>query len=187
MVYNHNTQCAKLEYNGIRCCCIEVCLLFMQFFQNVELNGKFFTAFDCMWCSARICPTYLVNVNDIFNVLDELNYILFFNTRLVFSGCNVIFVFNHMPVLFSLFTSWFIDNHLALHSKKTNFVLLSSSRTNSADSLMFDLYTMHTVTHLKYLGISLDNRLYWNMHLSQVKSCVSKGFGMFKCCYRFLP
>lgn len=61
---------------------------------------------------------YLIKVNDIFNVLDEVNYFLFFITRLILLSCNLIFVFNHMPVLFSLFTSWFIDNHLPLTARK---------------------------------------------------------------------
>ena len=52
---------------------------------------------------------------------------------------------------------------------------------------LFDLYTVCKVDFVKYLGFFLDSRLSWHEHIHHVKSEVSKGIGMIKCCYNFLP
>jgi hypothetical protein len=95
------------------------------------------------------------------------------DTSIIVTDRDVSSVFNRAPVLFSLFSTWFINNRLALNSKKTNFVLFSLKHLASPCDITFDLYTVHKVDNVKYLGFFLDERLSWVMHLSHVKSQVT--------------
>ena len=99
-------------------------------FQYIDSNG------DCSLVRLIVCGVpqgsilgpylYLVYVNDIFNVCDEVKCVLYSDdTSIIVTDRDVNSVFNHASVLFSLFSTWFTNNRLALNSKKTNFVLFS--------------------------------------------------------------
>jgi hypothetical protein len=176
---NHNILLAKLEHYGVRGVALSWFASYLSNrFHYMEYNG------DCSLLRLIVCGVpqgsvlgpylYLVYVNDIFNVSDEVKCVLYADdTSIIVTDRDVNSVFNRAPVLFSLFSTWFINNRLALNSKKTNFVLFSLKRLASPCDLTFDLYTVHKADNVKYLGFFLDESLSWAMHLSHVKSQVS--------------
>jgi hypothetical protein len=155
---NHNILLAKLEHYGVRGVALSWFASYLSNrFQYIEYNG------DCSLLRLIVCGVpqgsvlgpylYLVYVNDIFNVSDEVKCVLYADdTSIIVTGRDINSVFNRAPVLFSLFSTWFINNRLALNSKKTNFILFSLKRLASPCDLTFDLYTVHKVDNVKYLG-----------------------------------
>ena len=189
---NHNILLSKLEHCDIRSVAFSSFRSFLcNRFQYIELSND-------RWLLRLIVSgvphgsilgfyLYLIYVNDIFNVCNKVKRVLYADdTALILIEPNIKSVFDRAPALFMLFSTWFIDNKLALNSKKTDFVLFSSCNEAVLNKLSFDLNTVCKVDSVKYLGFFLDSRLSWREHIHHVKSKVSRGIGMIKFCYNFL-
>ena len=140
---NHNTLLSKLEHYGIRGVALSwFCFYLCNRFQYIELSND--RLLLCLIVSGvpqgSILGSYLylIYVNDIFNVCNEVKCVLYAdNTTLILIGPNIKSVFDRAPALFMLFSTLFIDNKLALNSKKTNFVLFSSCNAAVPSKLSF--------------------------------------------------
>ena len=68
--------------------------------------------------------------------------------------------------------SWFKTNKLTLNANKTNFIIFTSEnkRTNIdiPDTLQVENLIINRITHTKYLGLIIDERLSWKEHVNQL-------------------
>ena len=77
---------------------------------------------------------------------------------------------------------WMEKNNLTLNAKKTKAILFGSSHNvNKTGEL--ELYLkdnrLENVEHCKYLGLTFDHKMKWDIHINHICSKVSKYIGLF--------
>ena len=113
-------------------------------------------------------------VNDIFNSSSIVSFIMFADDT------NVLFSHKKLPDLIatlnselSHISSWFKCNKLS----KTNYVHFQ--RTHSNPEFQYNVkigdLSLDKKDSAKFLGITIDNSLSWNQHLSSMSSQIAKG------------
>ena len=79
--------------------------------------------------------------------------------------------------------SWFKTNKLTLNANKTNFIIFTSEnkRTNIdiPDTLQVENLIINRITHTKYLGLIIDERLSWKEHVNQLCTRLKSLFPIF--------
>ena len=78
--------------------------------------------------------------------------------------------------------TWFQNNKLSLNSEKSNFIVFRSKRRNMVDipeEIHFDNKSIRRSKTVKYLGITLDENLTWNEHVSDVCNKLKRYFKIF--------
>ena len=74
---------------------------------------------------------------------------------------------------------WLRANKLSLNYNKTNFMLLTSRKHNSASfKVTISNHTISPEDNLKYLGVLIDNKLSWKPHVQKVKTQLSRACGI---------
>ena len=79
-------------------------------------------------------------------------------------------------------TNWFKANKLTLNADKSSFTIFKSSRKiipNLPDQIHFLNQQINRTTHIKFLGIILDENLNWNLHINEVCSKLKRLFHVF--------
>lgn len=75
-------------------------------------------------------------------------------------------------VLFADDTSpkkWFDINKLSLNLSKTKFIIFGNCKINKMVKLKFESVDIECVYENKFLGITVDNKLSWKPHISNIK------------------
>ena len=70
--------------------------------------------------------------------------------------------------------SWLHKNKLFLNHNKTNYLVFSKKKTKFKFNIHINKHLLQEKTNIKYLGITIDNKLLWNKHLENLKTSLSK-------------
>ena len=87
-------------------------------------------------------------------------------------------------------SEWFRANKLSLNVKKTNFILFGHKRVPidyDNYALVIDNNKLEQVSHTKFLGIIIDDKLNWRQHISHICIKISKGLGILNCLKYLFP
>ena len=77
---------------------------------------------------------------------------------------------------------WCVANQLSINSEKTNFVLFHTKNKpipEHFDCIQTTFFTINRVRFVHYLGLMIDENLYWHMHAEYVYNSLVKYFGIF--------
>jgi len=134
---------------------------------------------------------FLLFINDLPNASNLANFILFADDS------NVFFTHKSYDALFDMvnlelqkIVEWFKTNLLSLNLTKTNYILFCSHRKKTPllkGAIHIADYQIPQVTSVKFLGVSLDEHLTWNSHISEVASKTSKNLGIMSRIAYLLP
>ena len=84
--------------------------------------------------------------------------------------------------LFENIFRWCVANQLSINSEKTNVVLFHANNKpipENFDCIQTTYLTIDRVKCVQYLGLMIDENLYWHMHVEHVYSSLVKYFGIF--------
>ena len=76
---------------------------------------------------------------------------------------------------------WMSQNHLKLNISKTKFMIFAPrSKTNSPIKITLKIGTkeIEQVSHYKYLGLIIDDKLNWKQHITFLATKLSRSLGM---------
>ena len=73
---------------------------------------------------------------------------------------------------------WIRANRLSLNLKKTKYILFSNSIDSLPGDILFDNSPLEKVTHSKFLGVTIDNKLSWKIHIDNISKKVSRNIGI---------
>ena len=76
---------------------------------------------------------------------------------------------------------WFKVNKLCLNIKKTNFMIFCAKNKryeNNENKILVDNITVEQVNSTKFLGVYIDDKLNWNVHIDYISKKISKNIGV---------
>ena len=75
---------------------------------------------------------------------------------------------------------WLNANKIALNVAKTEIILFKTSNKNHYADLKIKLYRkrIHASPYVKYLGVFIDENLYWKIHINKISTKLIKGNAM---------
>ena len=84
--------------------------------------------------------------------------------------------------MFQKLSRWCIENKLTISMEKTNFVLFHTPNKPFVRNYLIatENIVINHVDAVKYLGITIDEKLTWNAHVEYVCNSLIKFFGIFK-------
>ena len=125
---------------------------------------------------------FLLYVNDLPTISSNLNFIQFADDTSIFiKGKSIVDLSRTISSEMINVTEWLKNNMLTLNISKTNFMVMSSQgkKYNEKDcNIIVDNVNIDRVTTCKFLGVILDDKFTWKLHINHVKNKVSKGLGI---------
>ena len=131
---------------------------------------------------------FLLYVNEIPNI--ERNFIscLFADdTTFLLGGSEVNSLFQLCNFGLVKFSEWCRANRLSVNVLKTNFMLFSNSIYPLLPSIKFDNVNLERSSSVRFLGVEIDNKLKFNIHINYISGKVSKNIGILSKLAYFLP
>lgn len=124
---------------------------------------------------------FLIYINDLSNVSDQLSKILFADdTSLFYSHQNPITLMNVVNKELEKIAKWFKINKLSLNIKKTNFILFGQSyKKNPVNiTVLIDNVPITKVKSTRFLGVLIDENMSWKPQISFITSKIAKNIGI---------
>ena len=125
---------------------------------------------------------FLLYVNDLPTISSNLNYVQFADDTSIFiKGKSLVDISQTMSTEMIKVTEWLKNNMLTLNLSKTNCMVMTSrgKRYNDKEcNIIVDNVTIEVVTNCKFLGVVLDDKFTWKLHINHVTNKVSKGLGI---------
>ena len=122
---------------------------------------------------------FILYMNDIFYVSSTAKLVLyaddtniFFTSRDLIADCNII---NTELIKIN---QWFEINQLSLNCKKTNYMLFTNERQNYNINLKTGQNVLNQVNSTKFLGVFIDSKLSWNIHIQSLNNKVTKSLAV---------
>ncbi len=124
---------------------------------------------------------FLLYINDLPNISSKLQFFLFADdTNLYYESDDLIELEKTMNKELKLLSLWLNVNRLALNISKTNFIIFRGYRKPYAHNvtLLMNKKAIEQKSHVKYLGILIDEHLNWKEHISNVTKKISRSVGI---------
>ena len=177
---DHNILFKKLYRYGIR----GIALSWLKSYlsnrtQYVNLNGvgseTLPITFGVPQGSVLGPKLFILYINDICDALNDLKCVLFADdTSLYCSGSDLNQLLQVVEDDLKLLKKWFDINKLSLNINKTKFIIFGNKKVHSPVKLTIDSTEIEQTTHIKFLGVIIDNKLTWKPHIDNVKTKISK-------------
>ena len=113
---------------------------------------------------------FLIYINDLPTVINDNN-----NMELYADDTSVIITdkssdnFNsHVNILFNNINIWFRNNLLHLNLSKTHLEFINMKQCKIKGQIHCNNNYITNATHIKFLGLIIDDLLSWNQHIDQV-------------------
>lgn len=193
---DHNILINKLQCYGIRG---NACNWFKSYLNNrrqyVSYNkadSKYMTITCGVPQGSILGPLlFILYINDIENVSDILNPILFADDTSLFHAHTCFnTLIEEVNIEIQKISTWFHTNKLSLNTKKSNFIIFTPKgkkyNINSA-LIQVDGNKIKHVKFTKFLGIFIDEHLSWTTHIDNLSKQVARNVGMLNKLKHFLP
>jgi hypothetical protein len=187
---NHDILLNKLYYYGIRGPCYN---LLQSYLQNRTQKVKFLSnnqqvISDSNYVTCGVPQgsilgplLFLLYINDLPSISNKLEFILFADDTTITishkSLYNLQEIANHG---LKMLHNWLISNKLTINILKTNYIIFSpKNKIIPFTPLIFiNNQQINNVTHIKFLGIFIDEKLSWHHHISHLTNKLARNIAI---------
>ena len=123
---------------------------------------------------------FLIYINDITLCTMNLNFILFADDTTIFvQGRDLNSLINTLNNEIPHVVNWLNCNKLSLNVNKTNYMLSHTHNYQIANiNIKINNTTINNVNCVRFLGATIDSKLRWKQHITNVKSKIAKLTGV---------
>jgi hypothetical protein len=181
---NHNILINKLEKIGIRGMAIDWIKSYLdRRKQFVKLGNHSSNCFDiaCGVPQGSVLgpKLFILYINDICQVSKLLYMVLFADDTNVFcSGDDLDTLQKNINEELYKLKLWFDWNKLSLNVSKTKFMFFGRFRLNTQLKIEIDGVAIEQVHKIKFLGVTIDDKLSWKPHITHVKYKVARSLAV---------
>jgi len=191
---NHNILLKKLKFYGIRGKSFE-------WFQDYLHNRTQYTNFknNISDCKPVTCGVpqgsilgpllFILYINDLCNCSEILNFILFADdTNSLYINDTFAELIRIVNIELAHLHTWFLANKLTLNVDKCNYMIFGSKiKDCESPDISINNIKLNRVTSTKFLGIYIDDKLTWNVHISELSKTVARKLGIMNKAKSCLP
>ena len=122
---------------------------------------------------------FIIYVNDLVSICDKLQPILFADdTTLLCTHRNINILIDTVNSELDCISKWFSSNKLSLNIGKTQFILFEKHRQSNNNitpvNISINNVIIQQTDNIKFLGVNIDKKLKWNLHIMTKCNQVSK-------------
>ena len=185
---DHEILLYKLECYGIRG-------LANDFFRSYLTNRRQYTVINGVNSELRTVSCgvpqgsvlgplfFLLYINDLHRSIGDNSVRLYADdTAIITSNPNLESARYQAKELFTKLYHWCVANKLSINSEKTSFVLFHLKNKpipRNFTCIQTEVMQINRVESVQYLGMLLDEKLYWHEHVDQICASLVKYFGIF--------
>ena len=126
-------------------------------------------------------------INDISSVSFNGSLSLYADDCLLYcSGINQADLYSNLSSLISPILAWYDKNDLLINTKKSKFLILSTTKLNNPPPLPLANNLIHPSLALKYLGCTIDSHLNFSSYVSERCAQASVKLNMMKTIFEFI-
>jgi len=181
---NHDILLSKLPYYGIR----DEANLLVEFYlqnryQRVQFINQYLNANTVSeWTKIRYgvlqgsilgLLLFLVYINDLPKAIEHKAIPILFtdDTSILITSPNNIQFQSDLNIVFRQLNEWFKANLFFLNFDKTDLIQFTNKSTCTSDiQITYDDKHICTAIETKFLGLVINNKLYWKTHIECMKS-----------------
>ena len=191
---NRNILVRKLEAYGIRGIPLKLFESYLsERYQAVRVNGAI-SSFKLVSTGVPqgsvLGPIlYLIYVNDLPYITNLFSVCLFADdTTLVFESSNNSELSHKCNAGVDLFNTWCCANRLSINFKKTYTMLFSNIlHPEDISAIYLNGRVIKYASSLEYLGLIIDEKLKFNLHIDYISKKISKNAGMLYKLKQYVP
>ena len=121
---------------------------------------------------------FLLYINDICNVSNMLDFILYADDANVFHRHeNIDMMCKIVSVELDTLSTWLALTKLALNISKTNFMIFSN-HISIEHKISIDGVNLQKVDSLTFLGVCIDHQITWKDHITYISNKLSKSIAI---------
>lgn len=131
---------------------------------------------------------FLLYVNEIPNIYPNFTSCLFADdTTFLVKGNNLTSCFNSCNEGLAKFSDWCCANRLSVNVSKTNFMIFTNRAYSLNFPLIFNNAPIEQSSSVRFLGVVLDDKLKFNLHINSICSKISKNTGIISKLAYYVP
>lgn len=118
-------------------------------------------------------------INDIFQVSKLIKCVLFADdTNIFYCDDNFDKAINIINTELSNIKKWMDSNKLSLNLDKTKAILFGNYMSKTDKTIEIEGIQIDYVSEIKFLGVTIDNRLTWKTHIRHIQTKISKSLAI---------
>jgi hypothetical protein len=192
---NHEIMIDKLEYYGIRGVALKWLKSYLTNSMQCTEIGDTQSELELIKCGVPqgsvLGPLlFLIYINDIVKSSKLFKFTLFADdTSLYYSCKNTNNLESLMNTELSKISDWLSANKLSLNVGKSKLLYYTIKNRNCLKDIKIKINDeiLKEVDSAKYLGVLMDNKLNWNLHVNNIKLRLSKGISILSLMRHYVP
>ena len=119
---------------------------------------------------------YLLYVNEFQHRVKNIEHIQFADDTMIFTSAKTVEqAVKKLETLLKTCSLYFEENQLTINKAKTQFMVLSPSKTSINTTLKFDEANVNSVQSVKYLGVNFDSKLTYDDEVKKILRRMAMG------------